>query len=243
MGDYKLVMINEDKTFHVHIISTDNYEELMSSSQGEVIVTLMEDTKSRCSFLYKALLSSDAVIQDNNTGKKYKTTLQNAISKMNTVNLDNKRISIVKLDLSVFASMWSRLTAHFPDFSKSNELIVNAENSNYFVYPDKEPTQTIVIETDNPESNQSFLDLRSISSDGLITDIKLLSEKSKQTWQVQYEIEDASITCIKTETVDREKLTTGITQATARKYKYEFMSSIEEAVIHIISEKFEPRWY
>lgn len=243
MDAYKLIMLNEDKTFHVHIISCENYPQLVASSPNANIVTLMEDTKSRCSFLYKALLASDAVIQDTATGKTYKTILQKAIEKMEAINIDSKRVVIDKLDLSVFASMWSRLTAHFPDFNKSNELIVNAELGTYIVYPNKDASTVFEIETDNPDSSADVLDLRSVSSDGLISDLQLLSDKSAPTWRVRYTVNEATITCVKTETIDRIKLERSINQQGARRFKYEFLSNIEDAVIHIISETFEPKWY
>ena len=243
MGDYKLIMLNDEMTFNIHIISCANYKKLALAKPNTTIVTLMEDTKSRCSFLYKALLSSETIIQDTYTGKYYKTILQKAIERMNIINTSDKRVIIDKLDLSVFASMWSRLITHFPEFNKSNELIVNAELGTYHVYPNKSPSCTFQIETDNPELDNDLLDFRSVSTDGLISELQLLSDKSSPNWRVRYTVKDATVTCIKTETVDRLKLERSINSQGARKYKYEFLSSIEDAVMHIIMETFEPKWY
>lgn len=239
MNEYALILLKSNFSFSIHMIAVSKLEQLLNKNY----TVLAQTNKSHCTFLYKTLMSSECTVSDTQTGKCYSGTLKKILEVVSKANTSYERVKVIQLDLSLFTAMWLRLTSHFPEFNRSNELIVNAEDSTILVYPEQDSDFSFIIETDNPETPLSFLTLRSVSTNGVVEDIKLLTEQSAYTWNVRYKVSGSTITCIKSEMIDRDKLQNAIAQSRAKTYKYEFASSIEDAIICILSVNFEPKWY
>lgn len=235
-------MISSPKSFILHVTEPQHYQTLVNKYKHHEVIIIIQDTKPRCSFVYKTLLSSETYIVDKQTNKNYKCTLKQAMELMLKANVTETRVELVRVDLTELTAVWSRLTAHFPEFSRSNELTVNAEIGKYIIYPNTITSGKFVVETDNPDKVSDIMIYRTVTSDGVPTNIKILNDPTEKVWNVQYEVTDSNIIVLRTETVNTDKLNTPITRDYAKKYSYEFLSSLKDAIFCIVSQTFQPKW-
>lgn len=242
MNNYTLVMIGSPQSFILHTCELSNYQNLVNKYRHREVTILLQDTKQRCSFLLNTLLKSETVIYNTLTNIHYKCDLKKAMEITLKANITDVLIKIVKVDLTEFTAVWSRLTAHFVEFSKNNELTSHAEVGRYIVYPVEQRSGRVVIQTDNPETTDDIVVTRTLTSDGTVLDTRVLNDISDAVWDVQYDIADFSTLIIKTETIDVNKLKHPVQKDRAKTYIYELTTPLKDAIFCVISQNFNPKW-
>lgn len=210
-----------------------NYFNLLVDSdpmQGDVV--LVEDTKPHCSTLLKAFNEGEVSVKDNATGNNYNLLCSQALQIMAQGNVEYERVVINKMNLSLFVLTWARQLAGIGKVVE-NELVNNSEHLSLIVYPTIARSGNFTIETDNPGILQDIISLKTITTDGVIKDLQLLSDKNAPCWKVGYAILNASTTCMRTELKSCGRIN----------YSYDFLSSILSVLQFILSLNFQPNWY
>lgn len=229
--DFALILVMEETGNMFTLVKEMNeYQTVLEYFPTGLVHLITQDSKTRCEHLQRSLELSDIKITFDGLNV-------HEVEMKGLKDLD-KSFNLVAMDLTLFARTWARLSNSFPVNSGENELCVNSEKASISVNFMSSPTGNHLLYSDNPDMSDDVKN-RTLTTDGVLEDYYMVSEYNDKTWGVEYIVSGAGITCYKTHTPKPGQ----IDDESVGKWKYEFLTTIEQAITCVTSEHFAPKWY